>query len=134
MDRLDIVFKSFIGVVGFIISSMVDGLGIVFTILVGIQLADIITGVMAGYANKNLRSAVGVIGIIKKVYVLILIGVVYMLQHVTPIAEFAGDGITIAFIIAEFISIVENGGKMGVYIPAKVKDAIEILKGKGEGK
>lgn len=129
MERIDLLVKSIIAVIASFISAMVDGLGLVVTILVAFQLADIVTGIMAGFINKSLKSSVGVAGIIKKAYVLILIGVVYLFQNVHELAEFAGDGLAVSFIIIELISIVENGGKMGAPIPERLRNAIEVLKG-----
>ena len=42
------------------------------------------------------------------------------------------DAVCIAFIVNELISIVENGGLMGVPIPESIMDAIEVLKKKGD--
>jgi toxin secretion/phage lysis holin len=127
---MEYLIKGAIAIIGTVISGMVGGLGLAFTVLVGMMLIDIVTGVMCGWAFNEVRSSVGVKGVTKKVYILILIGSVYLLQQVLPLAEFAGDGITIAFIIMEFISIIENGGKMGIKLPPQVENALSVLKGR----
>ena len=40
------------------------------------------------------------------------------------------DGVAIAFIVNETLSIIENAGLMGVPIPEVLKNAIEVLKTK----
>jgi toxin secretion/phage lysis holin len=132
MERIDVIIKSITGGVGFFVSAMIGGFGLAFTVLVGMMLLDFVTGLMAGTKENGARSSVGVKGLVKKVYILLLIGAVYLLQTVVQIAEFAADGITIAFIVTEFVSIVENGGRLGVPLPQKLKNGIQILKGEGK--
>ena len=43
---------------------------------------------------------------------------------------FVRDGVVIAYIVNELLSIVENAGLMGIPIPDAVKNAIEALKTK----
>lgn len=45
---------------------------------------------------------------------------------------FVKDGVCTAFIVSEVISIMENAGLMGVPMPNKLKDAIEMLQKKGD--
>jgi toxin secretion/phage lysis holin len=46
---------------------------------------------------------------------------------------FIRDGVVIAFIANETISIVENAGLMGIPIPPVITNAIEVLKKKKDG-
>lgn len=63
-----------------------------------------------------------------------LVGSVYLLSLVIPGIEYAGDGAAIAFCVLEFISITENGTKMGLPMPNFIKELLEIVKDKtGEG-
>lgn len=130
MEKISLFFKGTTAVVGSIVSALVGGIGLTPTILLGVMTADTITGLMAGYGTGKLKSSVGIKGLLRKLYILILLAVIYMLQPLADFAQFTGDGITIAFIIMEVLSILENGGKLGVPIPQKLKDAIEVLKGK----
>jgi toxin secretion/phage lysis holin len=129
MEKLDVIIKSTVGGIGFIISAMVGGLGLAFTVLLAFQAIDIITGLMVGWKGEGVSSSVGIKGLFKKLYILLLIGSVYLLGLVVELAEFAGDGVTVAFIVMEFISIVENGGKLGVKLPTVVQNGIQALKG-----
>lgn len=122
------------GAIGTIISYSVDGLGMAVTVLIGFMAIDYATGIMSGVVNQNLNSRTGFNGIIRKIYYLMLVGSVYLLSVVIPGIEYAGDGAAIAFCVLEFISITENGTKMGLPMPNFVKNILAIVKDKtGEG-
>lgn len=134
MERVDLLIKGAVGVIGAVISYLVDGLGLAFVILLGMMAIDYATGIMAAVVNKNLSSSIGRNGFIRKMYVILLIGAIYMLASVVDGLKYIGDGVTIAYILIEFISITENGGKLGAPMPAQLKQIIQVLKGKGEDK
>lgn len=122
------------GVIGALVSYAVDGLGMAVTVLIGFMAIDYLTGIMGGIVNRNLNSRVGFNGIIRKIYYLMLVGSVYLLSLVIPGIEYAGDGAAIAFCVLEFISITENGTKMGLPMPDFIKELLAIVKDKtGEG-
>lgn len=122
------------GVVGTVISYSVDGLGMAVTVMIGFMAIDYITGIMSGIVNRNLNSRVGFNGAMRKIYYLLFVGSVYLLSVVIPGIEYAGDGAAIAFCVLEFISITENGTKMGLPMPDVVKNILAIVKDKtGEG-
>jgi len=122
------------GIIGALVSYAVDGLGMAVTVLIGFMAIDYLTGIMGGIVNRNLNSRVGFNGIIRKIYYLMLVGSVYLLSLVIPGIEYAGDGAAIAFCVLEFISITENGTKMGLPMPDFIKELLAIVKDKtGEG-
>ncbi|MFE3573959.1 holin family protein [Lysinibacillus sp. NPDC059133] len=122
------------GVIGTLVSYSVNGLGMAVTVLIGFMAIDYITGILSGVVNQNLNSRVGFNGIIRKIYYLMLVGSVYLLSLVIPGIKYAGDGAAIAFCVLEFISITENGTKMGLPMPDFIKSILSIVKDKsGEG-
>lgn len=122
------------GIIGALVSYAVDGLGMAVTVLIGFMAIDYLTGIMGGIVNRNLNSRVGFNGIIRKIYYLMLVSSVYLLSLVIPGIEYAGDGAAIAFCVLEFISITENGTKMGLPMPDFIKELLAIVKDKtGEG-
>ncbi|MED3804956.1 phage holin family protein [Lysinibacillus xylanilyticus] len=122
------------GAIGTIVSYSVNGLGMAVTVLIGFMAIDYITGIMSGIVNQNLNSRVGFNGIIRKIYYLMLVSSVYLLSLVIPGIEYAGDGAAIAFCVLEFISITENGTKMGLPMPDFIRKILAIVKDKtGEG-
>lgn len=125
------------GVVGAIISYMFDLMGVAVTILILFMFADYVTGLVAAGINKELNSRIGLTGFARKMYILVLIGMVYALEfaanHYTEIdifSGFIGDGAAFAYIAIEFISITENGVKMGAPMPPYVKNLLKIVRDK----
>lgn len=127
------IIKGVSTAIGSIWSFIVGAMGWAFPTLVIFMAADYISGVMAGAVNGGLSSAVGRKGFLKKVYVLMLIGAVYLLERTLFGTQHLGDGVTVAYIIIEFISLAENGGKLGVPL-GPVKNIIAMLKEKGDEK
>ncbi|MGN4125654.1 holin family protein [Lysinibacillus sphaericus] len=122
------------GVIGTLVSYSIDGLEMAVSVLIGFMAIDYATGIMSGVINQNLNSRIGFNGIIRKIYYLMLVSSVYLLALVIPDIEYAGDGAAIAFCVLEFISITENGTKMGLTTPNFIKNILSIVKDKtGEG-
>lgn len=123
-----------IGVIGGLVSYAVEGLGIAVSILIVLMAIDYATGIMQGMVNQNLNSRIGFNGVIRKLYYLMLVGATYALALVVPGIEHAGYGAAIAFCVLEFISITENGVKMGLWMPNFIKNLLSIVKeSTGEG-
>lgn len=131
---MDNYIKIVFGIIGSIVSWLVGSLGFLFVVLLALMVIDYITGFMAGYINKQLSSRVGIKGLLKKTYVILLIACVYMVERaVLQSNGIVGDGIVIAYIVNEFLSITENGNKIGVSI-GPLKNLIATLKAKKEDK
>lgn len=127
--------KTIAMVVGGLISYMVGGLGLAFTVLLGLMVIDYATGLMVAIYKKNLSSKVGSRGFIRKLYVILLIGAVYLIEQVTfEQVGYIADGVAVAYCVMELVSIVENGGKLNVPLPKMLKDLILVLKPKSEQK
>lgn len=126
-----------IGVIGGAITTFLGGWDMGIITLVICMGTDYFFGlVVAGIfhaskktAHGGLESRIGWKGLFRKICTLILIGICSMLDRYFRV-NFLRDAIVIAFISNEIISIVENLGLMGVPIPKRLKDAIEILKDK----
>lgn len=122
------------GVVGTVISYLVGGLGMAVTVLIALMALDYVTGLMQAAVNQSLNSRIGFNGFIRKIYYLLMVASVYLIALVIPGIGYAGDGAAIAFCVLEFISITENGTKMGLWMPKFVQDLLAIVKDKtGEG-
>jgi toxin secretion/phage lysis holin len=130
------VFSLIIGTIGAFWSAMVGSLGLAVSVLLVVMLADYITGLLCAAVNKELNSAKGTKGFIKKLIVLILIGLVYLLENASLGTQHASDGAAVAYIAIEFISVTENAGKIGVPL-GPLANIIAVLKEKivkGESK
>lgn len=115
--------------IGSAISYLVDGVGLVVTILLAMMALDYVSGLMSAAYQRKLNSRIGFNGLIRKSYYLLLLGAVYLMGSVVEGISYAADGLAIALIVAEFISITENGTKMNLPIPPLVKRVLLIING-----
>ena len=89
---------------------------------------DIILGLSKAYVNKNLWSRKSMFGYARKIYiflVIILANILDALMHFNGVMVY----ITIIFYITnELLSIFENLGQIGVPLPPKLKEVLEVLR------
>ena len=128
-----------IGVIGSFIASLFGGWTASLTTLLIFMGVDYLTGlIVAGVFHQSpktesgaLESRAGFKGMIRKGMILLLVLVGHRLDLAIG-ASYIRDAVCIAFIANELISIVENACLMGLPVPAVIKNAIDILKKKGE--
>lgn len=100
-------------------------------VLITLIILDYVTGMLAGYIQRELSSRVGFIGIAKKLSILIMVVVSTTIDRLIGI-----DVIRIAtclfFIGNEGISILENCAQSGIPIPQKLLVALQQLKTEGD--
>lgn len=135
--------KSFIctalGAIGAGIAAAFGGWSAALTTLIIFMAIDYISGlILAGVFHRSsktesgaLESKAGWKGLCRKGLTLLIVVVASRLDVMLG-TTFVKDAVCIAYICNEAISILENAGLMGVPIPKAVKNAIEILKKKGE--
>lgn len=98
---------------------------------------DIITGLIVAGICKNskktdsgsLSSIVGFKGLGKKVIILCFVVLGYRIDNFMG-TKIVKNGIELAFIINELLSIIENAGLIGVPVPKVLKNAIDVLQTK----
>lgn len=113
--------------IGTAIATYLGGWDMLLNVLVMFIVTDYVTGLVCAIIEKQLSSAIGFKGIAKKVFMLVLVGLAYMLDQ--AIGTEVLRNVTILFYIAnEGISILENAGKIGVPYPQKLKDILLQLK------
>lgn len=128
-----------LGMIGSFIASLFGGWSASLTTLLIFMTIDYVTGlVVAGVfhkspktANGGLESKAGLKGLIRKCSVLLLVLVGFRLDLAIG-TTYIRDGVCIAFMVNELISIVENAGLMGLPIPAVITNAIEVLTHKND--
>ena len=107
-----------------------DGLLIVLLVFMGI---DYITGIMCAIKEGTISSKTGFIGICKKILILILVGMSNMLDvYVLQTGSMLRTAALFFYISNEGVSILENAGKLGLPIPAKIKNVLAQLHDKAE--
>lgn len=79
--------------------------------------------------NGGLNSFIGWLGISKKITSLLFVVIGVELQKMTGIVGIR-EGIIIALVVNELISIIENAGLMGIPVPVQLTKMIDILKQK----
>lgn len=132
MEKFDRVKGNII--VGGIVASAIYFLGgwdMLLQVLITLIILDYVTGMLAGYIQRELSSRVGFIGIAKKLSILIMVVVSTTIDRLT-----GTDVIRIAtclfFIGNEGISILENCAQSGIPIPQKLLVALQQLKTEGD--
>ena len=124
-------------IIGFITAGFISFFGNfdnLIIILFVFMIIDYLSGIIvAGVYKKSsktesggLSSVAGWKGIFKKVMILAFVGIGNCLDIVLGV-NFIRNAITIAYILNELLSIVENAGLMGVPIPAPIQKAIDLL-------
>lgn len=131
-----------IGLIGSFLASLFGGWDAALTTLILFMGIDYLTGlIVAGIfhnskksENGSLESRAGWKGLCRKGVTLLIVLVGCRLDLIME-TNFIRDGVVIAFITNETISIIENAGLMGIPIPSVITNAIEVLKKKeGETK
>lgn len=129
-----------IGFVGSFLASLFGGWDAALTTLILFMGIDYLTGlIVAGVfhnsgktENGSLESRAGWKGLCRKGVTLLIVLIGCRLDLVME-TNFIRDGVVIAFIANETISIIENAGLMGIPIPSVITNAIEVLKKKEDG-
>lgn len=105
--------------------------GLVVMLVVFVVL-DYITGVTAAIITHKLDSSVGWHGLLKKVLIFVLVALSALLDTYALGGGALARTATIFFYAAnEGISIIENCGRCGVPIPARLRAILEQLRDKG---
>ena len=109
------------------------------TILVIFMIVDYLSGVIvaaAGLSPKSdtgrLSSKVGFIGLAKKMFIILFVLLGAALDTALGASVFQSM-IICMYIANEGLSIIENASLLGVPIPKALRDALEIMRQKGEG-
>lgn len=135
MERLDMIFKTIIAGAGAVTGYLYGGWSVLLQVLLVFVIIDYLTGMVASGLKGELNSKIGFKGIIKKVMIFVIVAVAHMVDKAIGGEMSMLMDATIFFYIAnELLSITENAGKIGIPIPEKLLNAVEVLKGKGEEK
>ena len=114
------------------VSYLLGGIDNLIIALAFFMMIDYVTGVMVGFAYKNVSSQRAYRGVFKKAGMLFMILVAVQVDIITGNTNmFLRDSLMMILIGTEGISILENLGKLGVPIPAILTESLERLK---EGK
>ena len=121
-------FKAIGSFLGTCFVYLLGGLDIAMQFLLFTIIADYITGLMKSYKSDTLNSEKGLKGIIKKVGVLCLVALAYMVDRVTGESGIIRTATIYYLATNESLSIIENLGEMNIIVPEFLKEKLEQLK------
>ena len=102
-------------------------------VLIVFMVIDYITGVMCAIHDKSVSSKAGFAGICKKILILVMIGMANLLDvYVIQTGSMLRTASLFFYISNEGISVLENMCKLGLRVPAKVRDVLEQLHDRSE--
>ncbi len=112
------------GIAGWLFGG-IDGLVIA---LVAFVVADYLTGVMAAISEGQLSSAVGFRGIFRKILIFTLVGLANLLDvHVLGDTSVLRTATIFFYISNEGISLLENTTRLGLPVPERIRNALDLI-------
>lgn len=129
---METIFKTFVAVVGAIVTFLLGGWSPLLQVLVLFIAFDYILGVLVASSYGQLSSKVGFRGIAKKVMILALVAVAYSIDTIMGDGTFIRDAVIFFYLANELLSILETVGKTNLPIPDVLKQAVETLNNKSK--
>lgn len=119
------------GVVSAILSYLYGSADGWITALICMCVLDYLTGIAQAFVNKNLNSAVGFRGIAKKIVIFVVVAVANIVDNLIGANGVLRVAVIGFYLSNESLSVLENGGKIGVAYPQKLIDILSQLKEDG---
>ena len=133
MEKISSIFGAIVAAIGGVIGWIWGDFTPLFAALIVCIALDYISGVACAIVRKDVSSEVGFKGIVKKILILLLVGVAHVLDayvlNSTPVLQSA---VMMFFIANEGISLVENAAGLGIPIPKKMLEVLKQLKMKAD--
>lgn len=108
---------------------LLGGIDIAIKSLLLVMILDYITGVISATYNKKLNSKVGLKGILKKVFYLLIVALSVILDNIMGETGAIRTLVIYFFVANDGISILENASEMNIPLPKKLVETLEQLKG-----
>lgn len=142
MEKTTIIKTSFYGIVcalGGVLGNLFGGFDKLFIALLVCIISDYVSGIIVAAVFKKspktkngaLESNAGLKGLAKKIFILLIVAVAVQVDIVLN-SNFIRNAVILGFIANEILSIIENGGLMGIPMSPVLINAIDILKKKSE--
>ncbi|MDP4120164.1 MAG: phage holin family protein [Bacillota bacterium] len=120
-----------ISIIGSFFCSFFGGFDMILNTLISLIILDYITGIIKAVYLKKLSSDIGFKGILKKILMLIIVGVTVNLQNVIPCGVSLRDATILFFICNEGLSIFENASEV-IPLPKQIKSILLLASEKIE--
>ncbi len=133
--RVEALWGTTTGAIGMVTTYLFGAWNSVLEALIFAMVIDYISGVLAAYVNPDmaLDSHRGFQGICKKLMILLLVSLAHFMDNAMG-QQLICVAVTWFFLGNEGLSILENAGKAGVPIPAKLKNTLKQLSEERERK
>ena len=129
MDHAILFFKTVFAAAGGAVAFWLGGLDKLLIALVVMMGLEYVAGILRAWYSRALSSAVGFRGIAKKVMLLVVVAVAFVIEYVTEGAFPVREIVIIFFIANEGLSILENAAALGLPLPQKLREALAQIKG-----
>lgn len=97
------------------------------TFLLVVMALDYITGVVTAAKDGNLNSGIGFWGLFKKGLMLLVVLLAHRIDILLGI-QVAMGGAIYFYIANELLSVIENFGRMGLPIPSRLRQLVQVLR------
>lgn len=128
------LLKVLVAVGGASASFLYGGWSSLLTILLTFVVLDYASGLLSAGKEGKLNSQVGYWGIAKKVGIFAVVAIAHLIDTALGESHLFRDAAIFFYLANEVLSVTENLGKLNVPIPPVIKQAVEVLRGKGEAK
>jgi toxin secretion/phage lysis holin len=127
-------YKTGATITGGFIGWAFGGWSVLLQVLLALAVIDYITGLLASGVEGKLSSKIGFKGIAKKLMIFFLVAVGHLIDKMVGDGSMVQNAIIFFYAGNELLSITENAGRIGLPVPQQIKNTVQVLKGKGEGK
>lgn len=133
--RVEALWGTTTGAIGMVTTYLFGAWNSVLEALIYAMVIDYISGVLAAYVNPDmaLDSHRGFQGICKKLMILLLVSLAHFMDNAMG-QQLICVAVTWFFLGNEGLSILENAGKIGIPIPARLKNTLKQLSEERERK
>jgi toxin secretion/phage lysis holin len=132
MERLEVAFKTGAAILGGFAGLIFgESIGLII-VLFWSSVIDYGSGIVAAFLEKTLSSKIGFKGIAKKVMIFVMVALAHQVDTALGTKNMFRDATVVFYIANELLSIFENAKRMGVDVPERLLQAVEVLKGKSK--
>jgi toxin secretion/phage lysis holin len=132
MERLEAAFKTGAAILGGFAGLIFgESIGLII-VLFWSSVIDYGSGIVAAFLEKTLSSKIGFKGIAKKVMIFVMVALAHQVDIALGTKNMFRDATVVFYIANELLSIFENAKRMGVDVPERLLQAVEVLKGKSK--
>lgn len=130
----EVIYKTLLTGTGAVVGYLFGGWSVLLQILLAFTIIDYLSGLLASGVEGKLSSKIGFKGIAKKLMIFFLVSVGHLIDKALGDGSMIQNAIIFFYLGNELLSIVENAGRTGLPVPNQIRNAVDVLKGKGEGK